>query len=53
MSNKITTTKQLSLKVEQIFNSKKNSKKLQLKIKILGNKILESTLKEINFYMNK
>jgi 3-deoxy-D-manno-octulosonic-acid transferase len=53
VSNKITTTKQLSLKVEQIFNSKKNSKKLQLKIKILGNKILESTLKEINFYMNK
>jgi 3-deoxy-D-manno-octulosonic-acid transferase len=53
MSNKITTTKQLSLKVEQIFNSKKNSKKLQLKIKILGNKILESTLNEINFYMNK
>ena len=53
VSNKITTTKQLSLKVEQIFNSKKNSKKLQLKIKILGNKILESTLNEINFYMNK
>ena len=53
MSNKITTTKQLSLKVEQIFNSKKNSKKLQLKIKILGNKILESALNEINFYMNK
>ena len=53
VSNKITTTKQLSLKVEQIFNSKKNSKKLQLKIKILGNKILESALNEINFYMNK
>jgi 3-deoxy-D-manno-octulosonic-acid transferase len=53
VSNKITTTKQLSLKVEQIFNSKKNSKKLQLKIKILGKKILESALNEINFYMNK
>ena len=53
VSNKITTTKQLSLKVEQIFNNKKNSKKLQLKIKILGNKILESALNEINFYMNK
>jgi len=31
VSNKITTTKQLSLKVEQIFNNKKNSKKITIK----------------------
>ena len=53
VSNKITTTKQLTLKVEQILNSKKNSKNLQLKIKSLGNKILNLTLNEINFYINK
>ena len=53
VSHKITTSNQLSTKIEQIFNRKKNSSDLQLKIKSLGNKILNSTLKEINFYMNR
>jgi len=53
VANKITTTKQLTLKIEQILNSKNNSKNLQLKIKSLGNKILNLTLNEINFYINK
>ena len=53
VSNKIATSDQLRLKVEKIFNRKKISEKLQLKIKNLGNKILNSTLNDINFYMNK
>ena len=53
VSNKITTIKQLSHKVEQRLNSKNNSKNLKFKIKNLGNKILISTLNEINVYINK
>ena len=53
VSYKIKTPNQLALKVEKILNNKKNSKNLQLKIKDLGSKILNSTLNEINFYMNK
>ena len=52
-SYKITTSNKLAFKVEQILNNKKNSKNLQLKIKNLGSKILNSTLDEINFYINK
>ena len=53
VSYKITTSNQLAHKVDQILNSNKNSKNLKLKIKDLGSKILNSTLNEINFYMNK
>ena len=53
VSNKITTSNQLAHKVDQLLTNKKNSKNLQLKIKNLGNKILNLTLNEINFYMNK
>jgi len=53
VSNRITTTNQLYHKVEQLLDGKKNSKKLQLKIRSLGNKILNLTLNEINFHMNK
>ena len=53
VSNKIATSSQLAHKVDRILNSNKNSKNLQLKIKYLGSKILNSTLSEINFYMNK
>jgi len=53
VSNKITTSNQLYYKVEQLLNGKINSKNLQLKIKILGNKILNLTLNEINFHVNK
>jgi len=53
VSNKITTSNQLAHKVDRILNNNKNSKNLQLKIKNLGSKILNSTLNEINFYMKK
>ena len=53
VSYKITTSNQLTHKVDQILNSNKNSKNLKLKIKALGSKILNSTLNEINFYMDK
>ncbi len=53
VSNKITTINQLSYKIEHILYSKKNSRNLKSKIKNLGNKILKSTLNEINFYINK
>ena len=52
-SHKVTTPNQLTLKVSNILNSKSNSKKLQLKIKNLSSKILNSTLNEINFYIKK
>ena len=53
VSNKIRTSNELYHKVAQLITNKKNSKDLQLKIKNLGNKILNLTLDEINFYMNK
>ena len=53
VSNKISTSNELYHKVAQLLTNKKNSKDLQLKIKNLGNKILNLTLDEINFYMNK
>ena len=53
MSNKILNSSQLALKVDKAFNNKNNSKKLELNIKRLGNKILSSTLDEVNFYIKK
>ena len=53
VSNKITSSNKLYYKVRQLLGDKKNSKKLQLKIKNLGSKILNLTLNEINFYMSK
>ena len=53
MSNKILSSNQLAYKVDKSLNNKNNSKNLKLKIKVLGNKILNSTLDEINFYIKK
>ena len=53
MSNKILSSNQLAYKVDKSLNNKNNSKNLKLKIKVLGNKILNSTLNEINFYIKK
>ena len=53
VSNKIINSNQLTLKVDKMFNNKNNSKNLKLKIKRLGNKILNSTLNELNFYIKK
>ena len=36
-----------------MLNNKNKHKNLEIKIKNLGNKILTSTLNEINFYINK
>ncbi len=53
MSNKVMNSNQLTHKVDEMFNNKNNSKNLELKIRNLGGIILNSTLKEINFYINR
>ncbi len=53
VSNKVLNSNQLLLKVDKMLNNKNNSKNLKLKIKNIGNKILNSTLNEVNFYINK
>jgi len=53
VSKKITTSNQLTHEVDKILNSKNKNRDLELKIKKLGNKILISTLNEINIYINK
>ena len=52
-SDRITSSNQLASKVDQIFVNKNNSRNLEFKIKKLGNKILNSTLNEIDFFINK
>jgi 3-deoxy-D-manno-octulosonic-acid transferase len=53
VSSKITTQNKLTYKVDKMLNNKSNNKNLELKIKALGDKILISTLNEINIYINK
>ena len=53
VSNKVKNIDQLAFMVNKIFTNKGNSKDLRLKIKTLGDKILGSTLKELNFYINR
>ena len=53
VSNKIQNSNQLALRIDKLLNYKKNSKNLELKIKNLGNKILNSTLNEVNLYIDK
>ena len=53
ISTKIINSNQLSLNVDKVLNNKKRYKNLEIKIKNLGNKILTSTLNELNFYINK
>jgi len=53
VSNKVTSPNQLRYKVDKMLNNKNNNKKSDFKIKNLGNKILTSTLNEINIYINK
>ena len=53
ISNKITNSNQLTLKVEKMLNNKNKYKNVELKIKLLGSKILKSTLEELNFYTNR
>ena len=53
VSNKIMNPSQLTAKIDKILNTKTNSKNIEIKIKKLGNKILNSTFKEINYFINK
>ena len=52
-SNVIFNSNELATKIDKIFSTKVNSKHAELKVKNLGNKILKSTLNQINFYINK
>jgi 3-deoxy-D-manno-octulosonic-acid transferase len=51
VSQKIINLNQLVNKINLIFKSKTNSQNIEYKIKSLGNKILDLTLKEINYYI--
>jgi 3-deoxy-D-manno-octulosonic-acid transferase len=53
VSNKVTTSNKLTYEVNKMLNNKSNNRSLELKIKNLGNKILISTLNEINIYINR
>ena len=53
VSKKIISPNQLTYEVDKILNNKKDNRNLELKIKSLGNKILTSTLNEVNIYINK
>ena len=53
VSNRIVNLNQLTLKVEKMINRNNKYKKSELKIKNLGNKILNSTLTELKFYIDK
>ena len=52
-SNKIMNPGQLTFKIDKILNMKINSKNIEVKIKKLGNKILNITFNEINFFIKK
>ena len=51
-SKKIKNLNDLIHSVDNSFKSKNNSNKIKSKIEVLGNKILHSTLKELNFFLN-
>jgi len=53
VSSKVITSNQLTHAVNKMLNNKNKNRNLELKIKSLGNKILTSTLNEVNIYINK
>jgi len=53
VSNKIINAKQLERNINQMLNNKKNYKDLKLRIRKIGIKILNNTINELNFYINK
>jgi 3-deoxy-D-manno-octulosonic-acid transferase len=53
VSHKITNLNEITNNVDKIFNNKTNSLNIKNKIKDLGDKILNSTLKEVNFFIKK
>ena len=53
VSHEINSLNKLIYTVDEMFKNKTNSKNIKLKIKKLGNKILNSTLKEVNLLIAK
>jgi len=53
VSSEVINSNQLIYEVDKMLNIKNKNINLELKIKNLGNKILISTLNEINIYINK
>jgi 3-deoxy-D-manno-octulosonic-acid transferase len=53
VSNKVNNLNQMISNIERIFKKRTSSKNIKSKIKNLGNKILKSTIKEVNFFVNK
>jgi len=53
VSNKVINLNEIINKVDKLFNNNNNSQNIKTKIKNLGNKILNSTLKEVNFLVKK
>ncbi len=53
VSNQITNLNGITNNVDKLFNNKTNSSNIKNKIKGLGDKILNSTLKEVNFFIKK
>ena len=51
VSQEVVNLNQLVNKINLIFKNKTNSQNIEYKIKSLGNKILNLTLKEINYYI--
>ena len=53
VSIKTVNSNQLAHEVDKMINNKNKNRSIELKIKSLGNKILTSTLNEVNIYINK
>jgi 3-deoxy-D-manno-octulosonic-acid transferase len=53
VSTKINNLNQMTENINKIFKNKTVSSKIKLRIRNLGDKILRSTLKEINLFINK
>ena len=53
VSNKILNPGQLTTKIDKILDMKTNSKNIEIKIKKLGDKILNSTFNELDYFINQ
>ena len=53
VSRRINNSNQMSNIIDKLFTNKNNSKNIKSNIKNIGNKILNTTLNEINFFINK
>ena len=53
VSSRVITTTQLTNEVDKMLNNKKKNSNLKFKIKNFGDKILTSTLNEVNIFINK